>query len=257
MTYKNRTDFSVRKVLLKKIARAIREAKAKKDFNLILIHGAGSFGHQLAHKHKLQNGVEGDPRKMRGSLLTSMANQKLNIIVSEIFLSEGVLVESVHTGSAIVQKNKRIYNFNLEIVKQSLGNNCIPVLYGEMVLDEELGMSICSGDTIAPYLAEKLKAQQMFFASDIDGIFDNDPYHNKKAKLIEEIGISEAKAGKGVNISNSHNVDVTGGLLGKIRSLEFGEKPSLKSVEIFNGLKVENYKKILLGNDFLHSKILL
>jgi isopentenyl phosphate kinase len=153
----------------------------------------------------------------------------------------------------LTQKNQKIDEFNMGIVKESLKQDCVPLLYGEMVFDKKLGMTICSGDTLAPYLAEKLKAEKIFFASDVEGIFTENPYLNKKARLIEKI--SFGGIGKGANLSESHNIDVTGGLLGKINKLGSLQNMSVKAVEIFNGLQSKNFEKALVGETFSHTTI--
>ena len=122
-----------------------------------------------------------------------------------------------------------------------------------MVFDAALGMSICSGDAIAPYLAKKLSAQKIFFASDIDGIYTKDPYINKNAKLIMETTLGDIS--RDVQLSKSHNVDVTDGLLGKMGEFQTFWGTRLKTVEIFNGLREKNYKKILLEEKFPHTVI--
>jgi isopentenyl phosphate kinase len=250
-TYKNRPGISVRSALLKKVGQNIKKSLEKGNFNLILIHGAGAAGHQLAKKYNLQDGIGLNPKKLYGSLISRIANNKLNIAITETFIKTGLKIVSIHTASAIIQKNKKISHCNLKIIQEALQQNCIPILYGEMVFDTKLGMSICSGDAIAPYMAEKLGAKKIIFASDIDGVFTKDPHIHKDAKLIERIKLQEIS--QKADLSHSHNVDVTGGLLGKINKMEFSK--NLQSIEIFNGLNPENYWKILLGKDFSHTSI--
>lgn len=253
VTQKNRFGSSIRKKLIKKIAHSIKETMGKQKFQLILIHGAGAGGHQLAEKYGLKKGTGKNKRKWFGSFLSRVANQKLNTTIAEIFLTEGLPIVSTHTASIIIQKNGKIADCNLKIIKETLQNNCIPLLYGEMVFDKKLGMSICSGDAIVPYLAKKLKARKIFFASDVDGIFTNNPNIYKNTKLVEEIVWNEIK--KKVKLSGSHNIDVTGGLLGKIEKLEILKNTSIQSIEIFNGLAAENYSKILSGKLFSHTNV--
>jgi len=253
VTQKNRSGASIRKKLLKKIARAIKSATSKKKFQLLLVHGAGAGGHQLAKKYGLENGAGKDKKKWRGSLLSRIANQKLTSAIAEIFVKEGLPIVSVHTASVIIQRNGKIQNCDLDIIKEALQNNCIPLMYGEMVFDRKLGMSICSGDAIVPYLTKKLRAQKIFFASDIDGIFTKNPHLFKKAKLIEEATFDEIK--EKARLSRSHNVDVTGGLGEKIEKLEALKNSSVKSVEIFNGLRVDNFSKVLAEKKFPHTKV--
>ncbi|MDQ1283947.1 MAG: isopentenyl phosphate kinase [Patescibacteria group bacterium] len=253
-TYKNRLGMSTRKTLLKEIGRSIKKALRKDSFGLILIHGAGAMGHQLAKKYNLAEGTGINPKKWRGALISRLVNNKLNVDITEILVSQGLRIAPVHTATAIIQKNKKIDHCDLEIIKEALCQGCIPLLYGEMVFDVELGMSICSGDAIAPYLAEKLGAQKIFFASDIDGVFTKDPHVYKGARLVKKINLKDVS--RKASLTDSHNIDTTGGLLGKIQKLDakFGNR--LKSIEIFNGFQKDNYEKIFAGKDFSHTVII-
>lgn len=252
-TFKNKPGISVRKNLLRKIAKTIISAKKKKDFDLILIHGAGAAGHQLAHRYNLRDGAISNKQGWIGSFESRLVNQKLDISITEILTSAGLRITPIHTASAIIQKNKDISHFDIQPIKEALKWDCIPLLYGEMVFDTEIGMSICSGDIIAPHLASKLNVEKMFFASDIDGIFDRDPHQYKSATLIEKIELDQIT--KNAQLGKSHNIDTTDGLRGKISKLDTKYMGSLTSVEIFNGLKSSNFEKILLGGKFPHTII--
>lgn len=254
-TYKDRSGVALRRSLLANTAKVLAELRSKKNFNLILVHGAGSVGHRLAHKFGLKNGAGNDPEKISGALKLRIENQKFNASFLEIMLSEGLPVSSVHTASVIAQEGGEISYCDTEIIKTALEKDIIPVLYGEMAYDNDITLSVCSGDVIAPYLAKELGAKKVFFASDIDGIFDKDPYHNEDAELMEQIDLSKIE--ENVSLSGSHSVDVTGGLGGKIRSIRMLQGTSLDSIEIFNGLKADNYRKIILGEKFPHTKIFL
>jgi isopentenyl phosphate kinase len=254
VTFKDKPGFSVQTELLEKIAKHIKKALNQKKFDLILIHGAGAAGHQLAKKHNHAQGTLTSSSFM-GALESRVANQKLNLAINEIFNKSRLKTLSVHTASTIMYKNNKLNFFNKKIIKETLRQNCIPLLYGEMVFDKDLGMAICSGDVIASYLSKKLKAKKIFFASDIDGIFDKDPHINKDAKLIKKIKIDEIE--KKSQISESHNIDTTGGLLGKIKNITKSHHSNLEKVEIFNGFKPINFEKALLGKKFDHTEILL
>jgi len=255
-TYKNRTGVSVRKSLLEKVARAIKLAQKKESFDLILIHGAGSVGHKMAHKYGFKEGTKDDKTKWYGALQTRVMDQKLNSAIAEIFVSASVRVVSANTASLVIQKNKVIVDFNLDVIKEAIAQNCIPLLYGDMVFDKTLGMSICSGDALAPYLAKQLHAQKILFATDVDGIFNKDPYLFKDAQLIEKIDLNEINdKEKNIAVGDSHNVDVTGGLAGKLKNITLKHAQALQSIEIFNGMNEKNYRRIFLGKDFSHTII--
>lgn len=253
-TFKNLPGFSVQEKLLKKIAKSIKKSLSQKKFDLILLHGAGAGGHQLAQKYNLKKGALTE-KSLYGSLESRIVNQKLNLAITEIFLKEGLKIATVHTASAVIYKNNKFKKINYEIIVETLKQGCIPMLYGEMVFDEKLKMAICSGDVIVAHLSKKLKVKKIFFASDINGIFTEDPHLNKKAKLIEEIELNKIKEKS--KIGKSHNTDTTGGLLGKIKNIAQSNNSNLETVEIFNGFQSENFEKILLGKNFKHTIIKL
>ena len=106
ITQKNRKGIYVRRKLLFQIADELHEVlKKNKDLQLIIIHGAGSSGHQLAKKYKLATGVRNDQKKWKGSLLTRIANQELNLEITKIFSEQGLRVTPVHTASVVIQKD--------------------------------------------------------------------------------------------------------------------------------------------------------
>jgi isopentenyl phosphate kinase len=182
--------------------------------------------------------------------LTQVADQKLNLKINEIFIQNGLMTTPIHTASFIIQNDKKITNKNFDVIDRALGLECIPIMYGEMVLDEKLGMSICSGDSIAVLLSNQYKANKIIFASDIDGIFDKDPHKHKDAKLIKSTDIKSILSDAKITLSGSHNVDVTGGLQNKIAVLAADNKSRLlKKVVICNGLKKGSIAKALSGED--------
>lgn len=254
-TDKEGAKLLVRKELLGQIGKQIRNAQKEGNFDLILIHGAGSFGHLLAQKYALKTGTGKDEKKIHGSLLSRLANQKLNRAVTESFFSAGLRIVPVHTASVIIQHQGRIASFDTEILEMAIAKGYIPLLYGDMVFDKTLGMSICSGDGIGAYLAKKLGAEKIFFASDIDGVFDKDPHLFADARLIEKIRLSDIHSAG--NISHSHSIDATGGLGGKISSLAGLHGSSVQSIGIFNGFVAENYSKALRAESFMHTTITL
>lgn len=244
ITQKHRKGTFIRRTLLTRIAAEVRATlEENPDIRPIIIHGAGAGGHQLAKKYHLTENLGNDPGRWHGAFLTRQANQLLNLEIFKIFSRANLRVVPIHTASIITQRQKQIASCSFESINQALTYNCIPLLYGELVFDEALGMSILSGDTSAFILAEKYQAERILFASDIDGIFNKDPHTNKDAKRIRVTTLKELLENKNVSLSGSHSVDVTGGLANKIAELAKNKLPkSLRYVSVFNGLKPGTYK---------------
>lgn len=254
-TYKNRPGLAIRTAHLKRVALAIRDARATRHFRLILIHGSGSAGHQIAHDFDLKNGTGSNPKKIDAAIRSQRANQELDAALASIFVQAGVPVIPIHTASVILQRKNIISHFDTKTVEMTLRQGNIPMLYGEMVSDTTLGFSVCSGDAIATLLAEKFSAQKIYFASDIDGVFTRDPHRFPDASLIEQSSLDDLALRS--KISGSHNVDVTGGLGGKIRRLLPLRHSSVRQIEIFNGLRASHYTDILTDIYFPHTLISL
>ena len=103
----------------------------------------------------------------------------------------------------------------MEFVKNYLKNGFIPVLYGDPVLDEKYRMAILSGDQILQYLARFLVSDRVVLGTDVDGVYDKNPKKHDDAKLIEEVSSIDDI----IQLESTTNVDVTGGMVGKVKEL--------------------------------------
>ena len=91
---------------------------------------------------------------------------------------------------------------------------CIPVTFGDVVPDDSLGFSICSGDTIIQKLATEFKPKRVFFISDVDGLFTSNPALDNSAELITTLTQSSFSS---ACTSENINPDVTGGIYQKAK----------------------------------------
>lgn len=255
VTHKDGQGLKIRKNVIREIAVELVKVLKKKPLNLIIIHGAGSFGHRIAKKYNLQEGVGRDWAKWAGVVQTKLLCQELNLEFSKICAGQDLPVFLVQPAAVIINKNKKIKTFNLQGLKAALKNKLIPVLYGDVIFDEVLGASICSGDSMAAYLANEMNIEKIFFATDVAGIYTADPYINKKASLVEKVFLKDL-FNHDIQLKQSHSTDVTGGIKGKLGEfLKFNTNVNLKEINIFNGLDAKNYSRCLLGIKFTHTKI--
>ena len=228
---------------LKRITREVAESTHQK---LIVVHGAGSFGHPLAKKYAIGDEIQDNldlKKKMLGFSLTQHAVKELNGIVNEYLRMHGTLSVSIQPSSFILTKNKRIKSADLTLIKRYLELGFVPVIYGDVVLDadESIEMAVLSGDQIVKYLAEKLKPERVILATDVDGIYDKNPKKYPDAQLIETVSSLEQ-----IETGEETNIDVTGGMGGKIRELLGLLHLEIES-EIINANKTGNIKKALNG----------
>jgi len=199
--------------------RITKEIASSSFDKLIIVHGAGSFGHPFAREYAIGSEIKDEDdfnHKKLGFCITQSWVKKLNSIVCESLRENGVLAVSVQPSSFIITKNKRIYACDLNLINKYLDLGFVPVIYGDVVIDMDESIKICvlSGDQIIQYFGENLKPSRVILGSDVDGIYTKDPKKHSNAELMETVTSCQDLAAEG-----SLNVDVTGGMNGKLREL--------------------------------------
>lgn len=250
ITDKTKTRPTPNVAAISNLALELQKIYAVNKYHLILVHGAGSFGHPLAKKYQLNKGMR-TKEQVLGFALTDQKMLELNSLIMDQLLSKNIPVVSLPPRSFVTQSAGEFHGFDDQLIRRYLGNNQIPILFGDCVLDNKWGCSILSGDTIVAFLADKLKADRVIFLSDVDGVFEEDPKQNPKAKMIPLINNSNI-AVIIERISPSNHDDVTGEMQGKLLAI----KKHLAGVEvrIINGLKT-NVLDELLNHRNLGTKI--
>lgn len=236
---------------LARIAEEIASARQAKGFELVVVHGGGSFGHVTAKKHGLADGFRTEEQK-RGFAETHKLMVELNQMVCDEFLKHGVPAIGVPPIHLVLQDRKRITHFDTRPVELLLAEDFVPVLFGDVVFDIALNGSICSGDQIISYLAKELRPKQIVLGTDVDGIFTADPKTDKKAELIEEVtnaNLPEVLAA----LSGAKTHDVTGGMKGKVSELI--ELSKSGDVLIINASKPGRFRDALLGKEVVGTRI--
>lgn len=220
ITYKDSSVPKARIKTINRLAKEIRQVLDTKPYKLVLIHGAGSFGHPLAKKYGLFRGMQTKEQKL-GLGLTDQKMIELDSLIVSALLNNHVPAVGLPPRAFITQTAGKLKSLDCSLIQSYLQQDIVPVLFGDVVLDTKWGCSIISGDTIIPYLAKKLKADKVIFLSDVEGIFDSDPKKNPKAKLIKEINNENIEQVlEGITANNPH--DVTGGMKGKILEIKRG-----------------------------------
>ncbi|PIP23906.1 MAG: hypothetical protein COX90_00425 [Candidatus Nealsonbacteria bacterium CG_4_10_14_0_2_um_filter_38_17] len=226
---------------LKRISKEITLAYNSKKFSVILIHGAGSYGHVIVKKTGIDKGIKNnDQLKAFGE--TQRLQNELNSVVVRHLIDVGLPAIPFQASAGAVLKSGRLEKLDTVALKGFLEIGLIPVLYGVPAYDEIQKCSILSGDQIASFLARKLKAKKVIFGTDVDGIFNNDPKLDPKAMIIPEINLKNKNLVKKF-LKGSLAKDVTGGMLGKFSEII----KSGAEGQVVNALKARNVQKALEG----------
>ena len=229
---------SIREDIVKSTIDQIINANVK----LILIHGGGSFGHPLAKKYDILEGLNTSvPNQILGLTETHQAMVKFNSYLVNMFLESNYPALSIQPSSIFINDSGNTINKSLDIIEIMLDLNILPILYGDIIFDKQGSFSIISGDQIIFKLCEKLKKyhiSKVIFGIEIDGIFINTQDNkNKNIKLVPEILSSNLDLLDLADLGKK--IDVTGGIKGKINSIKDICNFNIP-VQILNGLK-ENY----------------
>lgn len=204
--------------VIKRLTREIKTILDQGKYKIILVHGAGSFAHGLVKKYNLHQGIKENKQKYALGLVVD-AMLKLNSIVMDNLFRLNIKAISILPHTFITQTSRKLNDFDTSAIKAYLDNGQIPVLFGTIVLDHKLGYSILSGDTIACFLAKKLKADKVIFLTDVDGVYDSNPNKNPKAKLIKSITNKNIASIKNSFYPTSRT-DVSGEMAGKISEIQ-------------------------------------
>jgi len=238
------TDKTKKYTFKKEIADRLSQEIKKSNKEIILVHGAGSFGHILAKKYELNSGHKNDGQ-LRGFSLTHTMVQKLNTMVLDSLHNNGIDAVSISPHSVLKLDDHKPLKFNIDIFTDCLEKKFTPVTFGDVVLDKKLGFSICSGDLLIQLFAEYFKPEKVIFVLDEDGIYSSNPKINNNAKLIKSTNIDELS--KFSTNANTH-ADVTGGMGGKINIIKNIAKLGIDTI-LLNGNKPDRLYKVLIGKN--------
>jgi isopentenyl phosphate kinase len=233
---------------------ASQVAEIRKDCSVILIHGAGSYGHIPVRKYELQQGWKG-PKQLRGLSSTKFKLLEWENLLDGILLEHRVPVMPFLASDFFVTEKGRIVSAWLKPLASWLRLGCVPITGGDIVPDSRNGFSILSGDQIAAFIAIRLKATRLIYAVDVDGVFNANPTLDSNAQLLETLTTSSA-ARLVSRTTSGTTPDVTGGMAGKISESLSATRHRIP-VYFVNLTKSGRLRKAALGQQVTSTKLIL
>jgi len=238
------TDKSKECTFKKQVMDSLSKKIKKANTTLIIIHGAGSFGHIQAKKYKLNQGYS-RKEQLQGFSITHEKVQSLNTMVLKSLQDNGIPAVSISPHSVVKLDDHKLFSMQYSVFDEYLKNKFIPVTFGDVVLDKKLSFSICSGDLLALALAKHFKPKKVIFVIDEDGIYSSNPKTDKNAKLLKTLSFNQLKE---LSTSMDAHADVTGGMGGKIDTIRNISKIGVDTV-LLNGNKPDRLYKVLVGEE--------
>ncbi len=230
---------------IRRMAAEIGAAGCRK---LVLIHGAGSFGHHQAKEYGLKAGL--NERSIRGIMPTHNAVRALDDMIVDALYDNGVYAAPVHPLSSCVLKGGRIEHMCLDVIDRMLASGIVPVLHGDVVVDAERGIDVLSGDQLVTYLSMALRAEKVGIGTNVDGVYAGirtsgaDAKDFKIIRAITPSNLDEIKE----SLAGSGGVDVTGGMHGKVTELMELARSGIPSC-LFNAERPGNVSRFLKGEN--------
>jgi len=200
---------------IRRLAAEVRRVmETRPDLRLLLGHGSGSFGHMVAQRYHVQTGVT----DWRGYAETGAAATRLNRIVTDLFLEAGVPVVSIQPSASARCHGGELRALVVHPVQEALLHGLVPLVYGDVALDDLWGSTIISTEIIFAYLARLLPPQRILLVGEVQGVYTDDPHLDAQARLVPLIRAGRAAESQSV-LGGSHGVDVTGGMRTKVQGM--------------------------------------
>jgi isopentenyl phosphate kinase len=253
LTDKNR-PFSLREDVIKNSIQQLINANER----VILIHGGGSFGHPLAKKYSISNGLDASiQNQILGLTETHQAMNKLNSHLVKLFLEQNYPTLSIQPSSIFIKDSEKIITTSMDIIETTLDLNIMPILYGDIILDKQGSFSILSGDQIILELCKYLEhyhISKVIFTMETDGIYVADRQSSENYILATECYSDELDSLKLANLGQK--IDVTGGIQGKLNVVKQICDYNIP-VQLINGLKEDHIYKSLKNQKIECTNILI
>jgi isopentenyl phosphate kinase len=228
--------------VIQRLADEIAQAMtAAPGLRLLIGHGSGSFGHAVANQYQTQSGGNGQDY-WRGFSEVWAAARELNQIIINALIRSGLPVIAFPPSASIIARNTRIQSWDISPIQAALAHNLVPVVYGDVIFDTDLGGTILSTEAIFQYLADAIHPHAVLLAGLDKGVYQNPDNPDEIISHITPRTINAVLPA----LSSSQAIDVTGGMLSKVKLMIslIEHHPSLK-VRIFSGLGPSNLYQAL------------
>jgi isopentenyl phosphate kinase len=229
---------------LSRLAAEIASAIQKRpSLRLILGHGAGSFAHVSADRHRTREGVS-TPAQWQGFAEVWWDAATLNHLVIEALREAGIAAVTLPPSASVLARDGIVSRWDLQPLKNALSSGLLPVIYGDVIFDSQRGGTILSTEDLFMHLARQLQPSRMLLAGIEPGVWEDYP---QRKRLIPQV-TSHNLAKIAATLGGAGATDVTGGMRSKVEQcLVLSQEISDLEIMIFSGDKPGTLLDVLLG----------
>lgn len=215
--YRLRDDVVSR--LAREVADGIAEERWQSGAGLVIVHGAGSFGHpraaassipvlgRTAPTPTLQNppspSISPVPQSppatqssstplpsLRQTVVHVQAEvRRLHLALLEALVDAGVPAVSLPGAGFLRMQNGRLERPDLTEFLRATSQGLVPVTCGDVILDASRGPHVVSGDRVMMEICRQSEPERVTFVTDVDGVYDRNPA-DPEARLLSQLCLS-------------------------------------------------------------------
>ncbi len=223
--------YTARREVIARLANEVRQAlDAAPDMKLLIGHGSGSFGHWAARSHGTRQGVY-TPTQWHGYAEVAAAAARLNRIVADAFIEAGVPTLGVQPSASARCHDGGLEQLDIRPLCTALERGLVPLVHGDVALDDVRGGTIISTEDIFFYLANELHPSRILLLGQVSGVLDLDDAVISRLTPPDLPTLRPSLAGV-------RGVDVTGGMEDKVkRMVELVQQHPQMRVQILTGVE--------------------
>jgi isopentenyl phosphate kinase len=207
-----RVERSFRQSTADRLSQEIASAyHANPELQLLVGHGSGSFGHFAAKQYRTAEGVH-TLEEWRAFARVANVAAELNYLVAKSLENAGVPVWRIQPSASALSRDGELVEMAAAPILSALNQRLVPLVYGDVSIDEQRGGTIISTEKVFFSLAKHLPVNQVLLLGEVAGVYD------ANGKIVPEItpaNFAEVERALG----GSAGVDVTGGMETKVRDM--------------------------------------
>ncbi len=155
ITHKARTE-TLRLETLKRLTEELARSRNRYPRPLILGHGSGSFGHRAAAEANLSGQSSSRPNPM-GISRTQHRARLLHHHVLDALIGANLAPFSLPPGAWALTEDHELIHANTSPLVAALDEGLLPVVMGDVILDQPLGAVIASTEKVLLWIEKALR----------------------------------------------------------------------------------------------------
>ncbi len=222
------------------IARQLAEIHARQpEMRIVLGHGSGSFGHYEAQKHGTAAGVRSAEDRLGFARVGAAASQLSQLILDEM-LAASLPALRFQPSAMQIARDRALKQIEIAPLQMALEMGYLPLVHGDVALDETYGGCIISTEALFARLVEPLGVERIILLGIVDGVM------NRDGDVIPHIMPSNFRRFTGA-FGASDGYDVTGGMAQKVgEMLSLARRHDKLNIVIANGRRGDILPDLLL-----------